>query len=149
MVAPYEVELMKNARGTTVHVDATYKVINPAKDSGEDFRSASQLISFTVKSDGASKRMLLRGLFCRPRSREMYSKIFDDFLFADGLPSATSYAGFAGDFSTSQLESFILSFIKYDRDKKGLKKLGDDVILSDSKLVYEAASFFRGCGVKN
>ena len=146
MSAPYEARLMQRSRGKTIHVDATYKVINPSRESADDFRSAPQFVSFTMHAEQISKRVFLRGFFTKPTTREKYSQIFDSFFALYGLPSGNSYAGFSGDFSTTQLEGYILSYIRFDRKRKNLKELPDEVILKDSKLVSQAASYFRGCG---
>ena len=144
MVAPYENTVMASSRGKTIHVDSTYRVINPGKDQPSDFRSAPQMISLTMKA--GSSYVFLRCLFTEPTNRTVYNRFFADFIAEYELPSVNTYAGFSGDFSTAQLQGFVLAYISRARSRRGLKPLTEEEILENHDHVYSAVKFFRGCG---
>lgn len=142
--APYEQRAMITSKGLTLHVDSTFRVINPTGDE-RDFRSAPQLITLTIHSTELRKHVILRGQFAQPVNRSVYCDFFLGFFRQYGLPAKNTYTGLSADFSTSQLQGLIIALVTVARELKNLKPLSFDEILSSQELVEKAIKRFRGC----
>lgn len=138
LYAPYENDIV--SVGSTIHVDSTYKVVKPGDENGNDYRSGMQLISMTCFSKELQKYVLLRGTFSKPTTQETYELFFYNFFSAHGLPSKNSYFGISADFSTHQIQGFVVAYVKFKMGKNAPKD-----ILSNKKLVESALKYWRGC----